>query len=322
MGPLSCSGTYSSSSTPTEHVPAWGVLSVRPNPTPYREKRSSASWRVCSFPNWPEGPTGWGVRAPSPCVHTTDPETELVWANHWGSWECKRPVLSGEQGLPPQLLWRHGATGTARRAGSYTDMPVLRTQTAGMACGAEGSTRGSTCPSTHCLSWVQWSKGCKTPSSYRLERLALSHPSPVGLWFLHAKQEHLPPSPKWRGRPWTWEGAGWTESHSRVWWSDRAKETDWAALARLQETVQVAPTEPPMNPRWGSEGERRDPAWASRCRSEVGQRVCNTYLRSGRGCVSSTIDRALELPTAAHWRERRVSVGTWDPETEILSRFL
>ncbi len=34
--------------------------------TPYREKRSSASARVCSFPSWPEGPTGWGARAPIP----------------------------------------------------------------------------------------------------------------------------------------------------------------------------------------------------------------------------------------------------------------
>ncbi len=36
--PPSCSWTYSSSSTPTEHVSAWGALSDWPNPTPYREK--------------------------------------------------------------------------------------------------------------------------------------------------------------------------------------------------------------------------------------------------------------------------------------------
>ncbi len=92
--PPSCSWTYSSSSTPTEHIPAWGVLSDWPNPTPYREKRSSVSGRVCSFPSWPEGPTGWGARAPNPCVRITDPETKPVWASHRGSWECACPVLS------------------------------------------------------------------------------------------------------------------------------------------------------------------------------------------------------------------------------------
>ncbi len=76
--PPSCSWMYSSSSTPPEHVPAWGALSDWPNPTPYRENRSSASGRVCSFPSWPEGQTGWGARAPNPCVHITDPETEPV----------------------------------------------------------------------------------------------------------------------------------------------------------------------------------------------------------------------------------------------------
>ncbi len=39
VGPLSCPWMYSGSSTPTEHVPLWGVLTVRPNPTPYRENR-------------------------------------------------------------------------------------------------------------------------------------------------------------------------------------------------------------------------------------------------------------------------------------------
>ncbi len=48
--------------------------------------RSSASGRVCSFPSWPEGPTGWGARAPSHCVRTTDPETELIWASRRSSW--------------------------------------------------------------------------------------------------------------------------------------------------------------------------------------------------------------------------------------------
>ncbi len=76
--PPSCSRMYSNSSTPTERIPAWGALSDWPSPTPYREKRSSAPERVCSFPNWPEGPTGCGARGPSPCVRITGPETELV----------------------------------------------------------------------------------------------------------------------------------------------------------------------------------------------------------------------------------------------------
>uniref|UniRef100_A0A672T554 Desmoglein-2-like n=1 Tax=Sinocyclocheilus grahami TaxID=75366 RepID=A0A672T554_SINGR len=38
------------------------------------------------------------------------------------------------------------------------------------------------------------SRGCKTPSSYRLQGLALSHPLPVGLRSPHARQEHRPPS--------------------------------------------------------------------------------------------------------------------------------
>uniref|UniRef100_A0A673G9B9 Dihydropyrimidine dehydrogenase [NADP(+)] n=1 Tax=Sinocyclocheilus rhinocerous TaxID=307959 RepID=A0A673G9B9_9TELE len=48
------------------------------------------------------------------------------------------------------------------------------------------------------------------------------------------------------------------------------EEMDWGPLAMLPDTVQVAPTEPPMYPQWGSEEERRDPARAPRSRSEVG----------------------------------------------------
>ncbi len=228
-------------------------------------------------------------------------------------------------------------------------MPVLRTQTAGMACGAEGSTRGSTRPSgrslqtnlgdgrtqrcvsvwafwtgacegpgskradprlvlTHRFSWVQWSKGCKTPTSYRLEGPALSRPSPVGLRSLLARWGHPLPSLWWSGCRDTWEVAGRTESHSRVWWYGGANETGWGALARPPRTVLVTPTNPLTYPRWGSEGERRDPARRLVAGPKRGRRVWRTYLRSGRGCVSSAIDRPLEPPTAAHWRERRVSV--------------
>ncbi len=79
---------------------------------------------------------------------------------------------------------------------------------------------------THHFSWAQWSKGCKTPTSYRLEGPILSHPSPAGLRFPHARQGHRRPWLKWTGCPWTWGDAGRTESHSRVWWSAGATETE------------------------------------------------------------------------------------------------
>ncbi len=91
--------------------------------TPYREKRSSASARVCSFPSWPEGPTGWGARAPNPCVCITDPETGSYWLSRRGSWECAHPVLSREQGLPPLLSWRHGGD---RDSPKVVEWPVAR----------------------------------------------------------------------------------------------------------------------------------------------------------------------------------------------------
>ncbi len=59
------------------------------------------------------------MRAPSPCVRTTDPETELVWASRRGSWECECPALSGEHGLLPKLSRLYRATGTAQRAGLF-----------------------------------------------------------------------------------------------------------------------------------------------------------------------------------------------------------
>ncbi len=301
VGPLSCPWMYSGSSTPTEHVPLWGVLTVRPNPTPYREKRSSALGRVCSFPSWPEGPTGWGDWAPNPCVRITVPETEREWASRRNSWGCGCPVLSWEQGLPPRLSWRRGETGPARRVGPCTDMLDPRTQSAETACVEEESRHESTRPSgrslqtnlgdgrtrkcvsawaswtvacegsdskladprsvvTHHFSWVQWSKGCKTLTSYRQEGPALSRPSPVGLRSPHARHGYRQLSLKWSGHPWTWGDAGRTESHSRAWWSEWANETDWGALTRLAETAQVGPRGPPAYPQWGSEVERRDAA--------------------------------------------------------------
>ncbi len=120
------------SSAPTEHVPGWGVLSGWLNPTPCREKRSSALAQVGSFLSWPEDPTGWGAWSLGPCVRTTARETAQVWASHRGSWGCAHPVLSGEQGSPPWLWWRHEATGIARRAGPCTDMPDPRMRITGI----------------------------------------------------------------------------------------------------------------------------------------------------------------------------------------------
>ncbi len=226
-------------------------------------------------------------------------------------------------------------------------MPVLRTQTAGMACGAEGSTRGSTRPSgrslqtnlgdgrtQRCVSvWAFWTgacegpgskrrskiglnpplflgtmKWCKTPTSYRLEGPALSRPSPVGLRSLLARWGHPLPSLWWSGCRDTWEVAGRTESHSRVWWYGGANETGWGALARPPRTVLVTPTNPLTYPSGGAARGTQGPGSGLVAGPKRGRRVWRTYLRSGRGCVSSAIDRPLEPPTAAHWRERRVSV--------------
>ncbi len=54
----------------------WARYSVRravilTESTPHQEKRFSAQGRACSFPSWPEAPTGWGAEAPGPCDRTT-----------------------------------------------------------------------------------------------------------------------------------------------------------------------------------------------------------------------------------------------------------
>ncbi len=185
-----------------------------------------------------------------------------------------------------------------------------------VACEGPGSRHaGPRSVITHRLSWVQWSMGCKTLSSYRLEGLALLYSSPVGLQSLHARQGHRLPSLRWSGCPWTCGDVRRTESHSRVWWSEGANESDWAALARLPDTVQAAPTEPPMYPQWGSKEERRDLARATSGWSEAGsecevQRLPGSTVgqRDWLGLVSRAFDDALEPPSAACWQQRRMGV--------------
>ncbi len=64
-----------------------------------------------------------------------------------------------------------------------------------------------------------------------------------------------------------------------------------------------------MYPWWGNEGNAGNQPKRLLAGPKRGQLVCNTNLRSGRGCERRTIDRNLKLPTAAHWQERRVSVN-------------
>ncbi len=69
--PHSCLWRNSGSSALLGHVPPWGVPSYTPSLTSHREKRFSACGRACSFPSWPEAPTGWGAGAPSPCSRSS-----------------------------------------------------------------------------------------------------------------------------------------------------------------------------------------------------------------------------------------------------------
>ncbi len=66
---------------------------------------------------------------------------------------------------------------------------------------------------THRLSWVRWSRGCRTLISSWLEGPALLPPSSTGPRLLHARQGQLCSTPRWTERPWTcWEDARQTES--------------------------------------------------------------------------------------------------------------
>ncbi len=105
------------------------------------------------------------------------------------------------------------------------------------------------------LSWVRWSKGCKTPASSRLEGPAWLHPLPGGQQSPCAKQGRLGLPLKSRECSWTWGVAWRTESHSQVEINECASGTGWVVQATHSDTLQVAPKEQSMYPRWCSGGE-------------------------------------------------------------------
>ncbi len=81
-----------------------------------------------------------------------------------------------------------------------------------VACeGSDSKLAGPRSVVTNRFSWVQWSKGCKTLTSYQLEWPALSRPSPVGLRSPHARHGHQQLSLKWSGHLWT-SGGHWANN--------------------------------------------------------------------------------------------------------------
>ncbi len=144
----------------------WGVLSGWPNPTPCREKRSSALARVCSFPSWPENPTGWGARKAGSCTDMHDPRTRIA------GMPCVAVGLSHESTRPSgRSLQTNLGDGRTRKCVSASSSWTA-------ACEVHGSKLADPrSVVTHRFSWAQWSRGCKTPTSYRLEGPVLSHPS-------------------------------------------------------------------------------------------------------------------------------------------------
>ncbi len=79
--PQSCLWRNSGNSALIGRARPWGAPSYSLSLTPHREKRLSAQGRACSFPSWPEAPTGWGAGARGPCDRTTVLRTGPEWVN-------------------------------------------------------------------------------------------------------------------------------------------------------------------------------------------------------------------------------------------------
>ncbi len=167
--PQSCLWRNSGSSALIGRALPWGAPSYSPSLTPHQEKRFSAQGRACSFPSWPEAPTGWGAEAPDPCDRTTVLGTGPEWASRRDSWGSWRPLPVTGQGRPLRPSWRHGKRGRARRGGPCTATPDLRTQTVGTVCVGEGSKHESKHPSGRSLQTNPgavciWSYACASTS--------------------------------------------------------------------------------------------------------------------------------------------------------------
>ncbi len=141
-----------------------------------RKSSSEFAW-ICSFPNWPENPTGWGAWKGGACTDIPEPRTRIA------GMPCAAGGLRHESTHPSGwLLQTNLEDGCTRKCISASTSWTA-------ACEVHGSKLANPrLTVTHHSTWAQWSKAWKTLTSYRLERPALLHPSLAGLRFLHARQ--------------------------------------------------------------------------------------------------------------------------------------